>query len=51
MCRKFTADELGKMNHEAKDAVIYEMQGRLDRMEHSYENLMEQIRVANQQRF
>lgn len=51
MCKKFTSEELGKMNHEAKDAVIYEMQERLDKLEHNYENLMEQIRVANQQRF
>ena len=27
------------------------MQDRLDRLEHDYENLMEQIRLANQQRY
>ena len=29
----------------------YQMQDRLDRLEHDYENLMEQIRLANQQRY
>ena len=51
MCRKFTPDELNRMDHESKNDVIYQMQERLDRLEHDYENLMEQIRLANQQRF
>lgn len=51
MCRKFTADELNIMGHEAKNDVIFQMQDRLDKLEHDYENLMEQIRLANQQRF
>lgn len=51
MCRKFTADELGSMDHDAKNDIIYHMQERLDRLEHDYENLIEQIRLANQQRF
>ncbi len=51
MCQKFTADELNSMNHEAKNDVIYQMQDRLDKLEHDYENLIEQIRLANQQRF
>lgn len=51
MCRKFTPDELNTMGHEAKNDVIYQMQDRLDRLEHDYENLMEQVRLANQQRF
>ncbi len=51
MCRKFTADELNTMGHEAKNDVIFQMQNRLDKLEHDHENLMEQIRLANQQRF
>ncbi len=51
MCRKFTADELGSMDHDAKNDIIYHMQERLDRLEHDYENLIEQIRLSNQQRF
>ena len=48
MCRKFAPDELNTMNHESKNDVIYQMQDRLDRLEHDYENLMEQVRLADQ---
>ncbi len=51
MCQKFTPDELNSMDHEAKNEVIYRMQDRLDKLEHDYENLIEQIRLASQQRF
>ena len=51
MCQKFTADELNTMDHKAKNDVIYRMQDRLDKLEHDYENLMEQIRLANQRTF
>jgi len=51
MCQKYTADELNSMNHKAKNEVIYDMQNRLDKLEHDYENLIEQIRLANQERF
>ena len=51
MCKKFTPDELNKMDHKTKNDVIYHMQDRLDRLEQNYENLIEQIRLANQQRF
>ncbi len=51
MCQKFTADELNTMNHEAKNDVIYQMQDRLDKLEHDYENLIEQIRLANRQSY
>lgn len=51
MCKKFTPDELNKMDHKTKDSVIYQMQDRLDQLEQNYENLMEQVRLANQQRF
>lgn len=51
MCQKYTADELNSMNHDTKNEVIYRMQDRLDKLEHDYENLVEQIRLANQQRY
>ncbi len=51
MCKKFTPDELNKMDHKTKDGVIYQLQDRLDQLERNYENLMEQVRLANQQRF
>ena len=50
MCKKFTPDELNKMDHKTKNDVIYQMQDRLDRLEQNYENLIEQIRLAGQQR-
>ena len=51
MCQKFTPEQLNSMDHETRNDVIFQMQERLDRLEHDYENLMEQIRLANQQRF
>ena len=51
MCQKFTPDELNIMDHETKNEVIYQMQNRLDKLETDYENLLEQICLANQQRF
>ena len=51
MCQKFTPDELNKMNHQSKNDIICQMQDRLDKLEHDYENLIEQIRLANQQKF
>lgn len=51
MCKKFTPDELNTMDHESKNDVIYQMQDRLDKLEHDYENLIEQVRLANQQCF
>lgn len=51
MCKKFTSNELNTMDTGSKDDIIYQMQDRLDKLEQDYENLMEQIRLANQQRF
>ncbi len=42
MCQKFTADELNIMDHETKNEVIYRMKDCLDKLEHDYENLIEQ---------
>ena len=51
MCKKFTPDELNQMDHRAKNDVIFQMQDRLDKLEQNYETLIEQVRLANQQRF
>ena len=51
MCKKFTPDELNMMDTGTKDDIIYQMQDRLDKLEQDYEKLMEQVRLANQQRF
>ncbi len=51
MCQKYTPDELNSMDHDAKNEVICQMQDRLDKLEHDYENLIEQIRLADQQRY
>lgn len=51
MCKKFTPDEWNQMDHTAKNDVIFQMQDRLDKLEQNYETLMEQVRLANQQRF
>ena len=51
MCQKFTREQLNSMDHAAKDDIICQMRERLDKLEHDYENLMEQIRLADQQRF
>lgn len=51
MCQKFTPDELNRMDHQSKNDIICQMQDRLDKLEHDYENLIEQIRPANQQKF
>ena len=51
MCEKYTPEELNKMDHAQKDDIIFLMQEKLDRLEQNYESLMEQVRLANQQRF
>ena len=51
MCKKYSEEDLNSMDHAAKNDVIYQMQERLDKLEHSYENLIEQIHLADQQRY
>ena len=51
MCRKFTPEELNTMDIRQKDDVIFQMQDRLDKLEQDYERLVEQIRIANAQKF
>ena len=40
MCQKFTPEQLKNMDMETKDGVIFQMQDRLDKLEHDYENLI-----------
>lgn len=51
MCKKFTPEELNTMQPGDKDEIIFNMQDRLDALEKNYEHLVEQIRIADQQRF
>ena len=51
MNRRFTPEQLKRMDHKTKDGIICQMQERMDRLEQDYENLIEQIRLANQERF
>ena len=51
MNQRFTPEQLKRMNHKTKDGIICQMQERMDRLEQDYENLIGQIRLANQERF
>ena len=51
MYQKYTADELNTMNHDTKNEVICQMQDRLNELEQNYERLLEQIRLANNEKF
>ena len=44
MCQKFTPEQLKNMDMETKDGIIFQMQDRLDKLEHDYENLIEESR-------
>ena len=47
MNQRFTPEQLNRMDHKTKDGIICQMQEQLDRLEQDYENLVEQIRLAN----
>ena len=51
MCKKLTIEELNKLDNTAKDDIIFTLQDRLDSLEKNYEDLIEQIRIANSERF
>ena len=51
MCQKFTPEQLKNMDMQTKDSIIFQRQDRPDKLRHDYENLIEQIHLANQQRF
>ena len=51
MSKKYTADELKKMSSKEKDLIILSLQDSIDELNENLEKLIEQIRIANQQRF
>ena len=51
MGQKHTPDELNTLGHDELVAIILAMQGQIDTLNENIERLIEQIRLANQQRF
>lgn len=51
MGRKFTEEELNNLNPQALVMLILSMQNQMELMNRNLENLTEQIRLANSQRF
>ena len=51
MGKKYTAEELEKCSKEELMLMLLSMQDQMERMNGNLENLIEQIRVANQQKF
>ena len=51
MGRKYTVDELNKCSKQELMLMVLAIQEQMERMNGNLENLIEQIRVANQERF
>lgn len=51
MSKKYTADELNKCSKQELMIMILSMQGQMDKMNENLETLIEQIRIANHQRY
>ena len=51
MSQKHTLDKLNSMNREELITIILTMQGQLDALNENIEKLIEQVRIANQNRF
>ena len=51
MATKYTLEELQKMDPNAKDFIILSFQDQVDKLNENMEKLIEQVRLANQQRF
>ena len=51
MGQKHTLDELNNCSREELITIILTMQGQLDTLNENIEKLIEQVRIANQQRF
>lgn len=51
MAEKYTLGELKNMSPDAKDLIIISLQEQIDRLNNNLEKLIEQIRLADQQRF
>lgn len=51
MATRYTSNELKNMSSDAKDILIISLQDQLDRLNENIESLIEQLRIATQQRF
>lgn len=51
MSKKHNLEELNSMSHEELVTIILTMQGQLDTLNENIEKLIEQVQIANQQRF
>ena len=51
MAKKYTLNELNTLSREDLMTIVLSMQCQLDQMNENIEKLIEQIRIANQQRF
>ena len=51
MNKKHTLNELNSMSREDLITIVLTMQGQLDTLNDNIEKLIEQLRLANQQRF
>lgn len=51
MNQKHTLDKLNSMDREELITIILTMQGQLDALNENIEKLIEQVRIANQNRF
>lgn len=51
MSKKYSLDDLKKMSGNEKDLLIISLQDSIERLNENLENLIEQVRIANQQRF
>ena len=51
MSQKHTLDKLNSMDREELITIILTMQGQLDALNENIEKLIEQVRIANQNRF
>ena len=51
MAEKRTSEELNKLDKSELVTIILSMQEQVDRLSSNLENLIEQIRISNQQRY
>lgn len=51
MAKAYTADELNKLNGKELASIVLTQQDQIQKLQASYENLIEQIRIANQDRY
>jgi len=51
MAEKYTLKELNTLSKEDLITLVLSMQGQLDQLNENMEKLIEEVRIANQQRF